>query len=127
MHIQVKKGTDIYKESFLVRPSSTSFNDIVFRQSRYAILHIGSVRAGDLIINTDGLLGSVAGFWQHGDGDIFVAVDAYECVNSDPRLRALQRHHRVFFDAHTIIDSLIWVEESPAIIRVSLPPALLYK
>ena len=79
-----------------------------------------------MVVNKDGVLGKVVGFWEQAGAEICVAVDAYECVNNDPRLRALQRSQRVFFNYRSTVDSLIWVEESPAIIRVSLPPSLLY-
>jgi len=123
---QLAEGIDLYKEAFLVRAKTAALAGQAFHRSKYAVLHIGAVQHGDIVINEQGIVGAVAEFWQQGDGHIFAAVDAFECIDDNPQIRAVQRSHRVFFEASTIVDSLIWVEESPAIVRVSLPPALLY-
>ena len=85
------------------------------------------VSAKDLVITDAGVVAAIVAFWQSaGDETLYAEANAYECLNNDARFRSLERSHRVFIDTRTIIEALIWYEESPTIIKVSLPPALLY-
>jgi hypothetical protein len=123
---QVLSGHDLYKATFLIRPAAVDVGGRAFRRSRGAVLRIGRASAEDLCITDDGAVGRIIGFWQCGSSDIYAEIDAYECIDGDARLRSLERSHRMFIDSRTIIDTLIWVMESPAIARISLPPALLH-
>ena len=120
---QVTEGHDLYSASFLVRPRGCGG----FRQSRAAVLLISETTAGDIVVNDAGVIGMVIAFWQHPtDVSIYAEVDAYECLANDARVRSQARTHRVFFDSRTIIDACVWYTVSPTVIRVSVPPALLF-
>ena len=127
--VQLLDGHDLYTEAFLVAPvQSIELASVVFRRSRKCVLRIGEVSAGDLIINDSGDVAKVLSVFQQSiDVELFLEVDVYPSINGNPRCRATDRSHRSFFQASSIIDVLIWYEDSPNIIRCAIPPALLYK
>ena len=127
--VQILDGHDLYKEAFLVAPvTSIELASVVFRRSRKCVLRIGLVSAGDLIINDEGDVAKVLSVFQQSiEDELLLEVDVYPSINGDTRCRARDRSHRRFFKASSIIDVLIWYEDSPNIIRCAIPPALLYK
>ena len=101
---------------------------VVFRRSRKCVLRIGEVSAGDLIINDSGDVAKVLSVFQQSlDVELLLEVDFYPSINGDIRCRATDNSHSGFFKASSIIDVLIWYEDSPNVIRCAIPPALLYK
>ena len=125
---QIISGHDLYTDAFLVTPRDCNIGGIHFRTSRAACLRIGHVSVGDLVIRSDALVGRVVKFWQRAsDNFIALEVDAYACVNDDIRFVSTAQTTREFFDHKSIVDSLIWFEDSPALLRIAVPPALLYR
>ena len=127
--VQILDGHDLYNEAFLVAPvTSIELASVVFRRSRKCVLRIGLVSAGDLIINDEGDVAKVLSVFQQSiEDELLLEVDVYPSINGDTRCRATDKNHRRFFKASSIIDVLIWYEDSPNIIRCAIPPALLYK
>ena len=124
---QIIDGHDLYTDAFLLLPHDCNMNGMHFRTSRAACLRVGHVAVGDLVIRSDGLVGCVVKFWQRAsDNHIALEVDAYPCVNNDIRYVSTAQSTRDFFDHHSIVDCLIWFEDSPALLRIAVPPALLY-
>ena len=124
---QVIEGHDLYSGFFLVNPKDVRVAGLAFRKSKSAVLLIGETCAGDLVIDEHGVAGLVIAFWQTvGQNEIYAEIDAYECINDDARFRSTARVQRLFIASNSIIDALIWYTVSPTIIRLSLPPALLY-
>ena len=125
---QIARGDDLYRATFLVRPKDVHIDGSRLRKSNAAILRIGSLATGDVTMNCDGDVGKVVAMWQGIPAStIFVQVDVYPTINDDLRLRSTTRSTRQFWDASTLIDTLIWLEESPGIIRIPIPAAILYK
>ena len=128
--VQILDGHDLYNEAFLAGPvKSIELASVVFRRSRKCVLRIGQVSAGDLIINDSGDVAKVLSVFQQsiGDVELLLEVDVYPSINGDIRCRATDRSCRRFFRSSSIIDVLIWYEQSPNSIRCAIPPALLYK
>ena len=127
--VQILDGHDLYKGAFLVAPvKSIELASVVFRRSRKCVLRIGLFSAGDLIINDDGDVAKVLSVFQQCiDDEVLLEVDVYPSINGDTRCRATDRSHRRVFKASSMIDVLIWYEDSPNIIRCAIPPVLLYK
>ena len=119
----------MYKEAFLVAPvQSIELASVVFRRSRKCVLRIGQVSAGDLIINDSGDVAKVLSIFQPSiDAELIFEVEAYPMINGDIRSRAMDRGHKQFMLALSIIDVLIWYEDPPSILRCAIPSALLYK
>lgn len=124
---QVIEGHDLYTPTFLVNACSQATTDGAYQSSRRAVLRIGETAVGDLIITDAGVVGKIIAFFQKsGDDTIVAEMDAYECSGGDTRFRCQNRPHRMFFDCRAIVDSLVWYQYSPSIIRVSIPPSLLF-
>lgn len=124
---QVADGHDLYNKEFLVTPHNVHVDGRHMRRARSAVLRIGLTSHGDMIVSTTGVVGTVINFWQFiGDATFFVEIDAHECINNDTRFRSKDRVERLCLETSSIVDSLVWVYDSPSIIRVSLPPALLF-
>ena len=125
---QVISGHDLYSEAFLIMPHECHISGIDFRRSRTACTRIGHVAAGDLVINVRGRVGCVISCWQRtSDNLIVLEVDIYPCLNNDIRFASKAQAVRGFFEHLDIVDTLLWIEDSPGIVRVSIPPALLYR
>ena len=91
-------------------------------------MHIGHIAVGDLVIRADGLVGKVVMCCQRAsDNFIALEVDAYPRVNNDIRIVPQAQSRCDFFDHESIVDTLIWIEESPALSRICVPPTLLYR
>jgi hypothetical protein len=124
---QVIDGFDLYKVQFMVRPTAAEIAGHAFRRSSHIVAIIGPLAAGDMVITHDGVVGSIIGFWQQSDdATIYAEIDAHECIGNNTQVRSMYRTQRMFIDIAMIVDALIWVMESPAIIRISIPPAMLY-
>ena len=124
---QVAEGHDLYKAVFLVNPSPMLLRGQAFHTSRSAVLPIGLVSKGDVVITSEGIVGKVASFWQaNAVGPVYASISAYKCIDGDTRLRATDNPLDIVCDAREVVDALIWFWQSPAIMRVSIPPALLY-
>ena len=125
---QIIDGHDLYSAVFLVHPRThVQLGGFNFFRSRSGIMRIGQVSAGDLVIDDVGGVGKVISFWQReNDHRLTIEIDAYPCVNNDISIRATLRSHRDFVTSESLIDTCIWVEDSPGIIHVTVPPALLY-
>lgn len=125
---QIMDGHDLYAEKFLICPRDIQVNGTTFRRSGRCVMHVGQVGRGDLVINNVGDVGKVISVWQTVDerNHIFFEVDAYPCINNDVRIRATTRAYRDVFGSDSIIDVLIWYEDSPGIIRLAVPPGLLF-
>ena len=122
---QVVDGGDVYRAKFLLNEKAVALGDNRFQKAREAILDIGDVSAGDLVIDMDGVVGKVVSFWKKQDHPaVFVVLDAYRCVNSDIKIQATDGSTRRFVDSDTIVDVLFWCDISPGIIRVAIPSAL---
>jgi hypothetical protein len=125
---QIINGHDLYTEAFLVAPRDCNIGGIDFRKSRAACTRIGHVAAKDLVVTVRGRVGCVVSFWQRvSDDNIVVEVDAYPCLDNDMRFASKAQATRCFFELRELVDTLIWIEDSPGIIRLSVPPALLYR
>ena len=126
--VQILDGHDLYKGAFLVAPvTSIELASVVFRRSRKCVLRIGLVSAGDLIINDSADVAKVLSVFQQSiEVELLLEVDVYPSINGDTRCRATYRSHRRVLNASTIIDVLIWYEDSQNITRCAIPPALLY-
>ena len=124
---QVIDGHDLYKAVWQVRPSSVDIGGRVFLRSRSAVLMIGMTSAGDVVMTETGIVGRIVNFWQAaGEETLYAAITAYECINNDTRFRSTERSQQLVCDSGTIVDALVWVWESPAIMRVSIPRSVLY-
>lgn len=124
---QAVRGFDLYRKQFLVSPTACTINGTLYDRSRKAILEIGEASANDMVALRNGAVAKIISFWQRsGDESIIAELEIYECINDDVRIRALQRFERAFFDVANFVDTCVWFVDSPAIMRVSLPPALLY-
>jgi hypothetical protein len=125
---QVISGHDLYSETFLIMPHDCEIGGLDFRRSRAACCRIGHVAVGDLVVNVHGCVGCIVCCWQKASDNLIVLeVDAYPCLNDDVRFVSKAQASKSFFELREIVDSLIWIEESPGIIRICLPPALLYR
>ena len=125
---QVSGGHDLYKDVFLLLPRDDQIGGVIMQRSRAAVVRIGHVRAGDLVITTSGVIGCVVCFWQsHHNEQVAVEVDIYPCVNNDIRFAAKSQSRRGFFRHTSLVDTLLWIDESPGIIRIAIPPALLLR
>ena len=90
-------------------------------------MKVGQVKSGDLVMTDLGVVAKVRSIWQRvPHGRFVVEVDEYECINNDIRVRSSTRTSHAFLYAESIIDVLIWYEDSPGIIRCAVPPALLF-
>ena len=127
--VQLQDGHDLYKAEFLVAPvHSMELGSVVFRRSRRCVMRIGEVSAGDMIINDSGDVAKVLSIFQPSiDAQLIFEVEAYPMINGDIRSRAMDRGHKQFLPACSIIDVLIWYEDPPSTLRCAIPPALLYK
>jgi hypothetical protein len=124
---QTLNGIDLYREQFLVFPADCVFDGHQMRRARKAILRIGEVTHDDLVALTNGTVGKIVYFWQRANAaDIIAELECYECINNDARILSTERTTRRFVDVADFVDTLVSFMESPAILRVSLPPALLY-
>ena len=124
---QILEGHELYKPCFLVNPRDAHVPGIALRKARSAVLRIGETWAGDVVITNDGIVGKVICMWtQAGDDTIYSEIDVYRCVPNDARFRCTDGAQRSFIDSATLSSTLIWYEESPGIICISLPPALLF-
>ena len=125
---QVLSGHDLYKDAFLIMPHEVEVSGIDFRRSRSACCRIGHVSARDLVMNVHGRVGRVVSCWQRiSDELIVLEVDAYPCLNNDISVVSSAQAVRGFFEQVDLVDTLLWIEDSPGIIRVSVPPAVLYR
>ena len=125
---QILDGHDVYTEEFLICPKEVTLSFIAFRAANRCVTRVGIISAGDLIINAVGDVGKVVKVFQRVCDDlIFLEVDAYPCVDGQVSCRSIDRQYRDFFVSKSIIDVLIWYFDSPAIIRFSVPAALLYQ
>ena len=126
---QLSRGDDIYMQSFLVRPRCVRVADSNLRRSNVAVLRLGRVSAGDVTMNSNGDVGMVTAMWQGipASSTIYAEVEEYPTINDDLRFRSVTRSTQQFWDASTLIDTIIWVEESPGIIRIAIPPGILYR
>ena len=81
-----------------------------------------------MVINESGDVAKVISIWQKVSEDgLILEVEAYPCINDDLKYRATQRSRADFFKSESIVDVLIWYEDSPGIICVPIPLALLYR
>ena len=131
MFQQIEHGADLYRACFLVSPRLVEFQGVRLYRSGAAVLRIGHVARGDLIITNTGVVAKIVTFMRKDSVecllDIFAEVDVYPCVNGDLKYASSARSTRRFLDCKTFVDCLIWLEESPGLIRISIPPALLFK
>ena len=124
---QITDGHDLYSATFLICPFDVILGGIAFRRARSGCVRIGHVSAGDLVITTDGRVGKILSLWQRvADEHTFLEVDSYPSINNDTRFRATTRATKDFFESAELVDALIYVDESPGIIRFSLPAQMLY-
>ena len=125
---QVLSGHDLYKDAFLVMPHDCELAGIAFRRSRAACIRIGHVACGDLVVNVRGRVGCVVSCWQRVSDELIVLeADVYPVLNNDIRFVSKSQSFRGFFVAKDLVDTVLWIEESPGIIRISVPPALLFR
>lgn len=127
MFQQVVDGHDLYRTNFLISPHDVLLAGLALRRSRSAVLKtIGHVHVNDLMIDDNARVGKARAFWQqYPQPDLFVELDLYRCVGGDVRVWATTNPKRIFVNANTMIDTLLWYEDSAGIIRVAIPPALL--
>ena len=124
---QVLDGHDLYSEEFLILPHDVTLEGRAFQRARKFVMKTGHVEGGDLVMTDSGLVGKVISLWKPmPTGRILLEVDVYPCINNDIRSRSTDRSSHGFFCSESIVDVLIWYEESPAIIRCVVPPALLF-
>ena len=125
---QVLDGHDVYAEEFLISPAAVTLSTIAFRAANRCVTRIGLIAAGDLVINSAGDVGMVIKVFQRVCDDlILLEVDAFPTIGGDVSRRSADRKYRDFFESKSIIDVLIWYYDSPAIVRFSVPSALLYR
>jgi len=124
---QAIRGFDLYRKRFLVTPHSCSIGGVLYDRARKACLEIGQVKSDDVVVLRDGAVGKVKFFWQRpGYESIVAELDVYEMIGGDVRFRSCERFSSSFVDVREFVDTCIWIYDSPAIMRVSLPPSLLY-
>ena len=125
---QILEGHDLYTKEFRVNPRDVTLGTIQFRRARTCVIKTGLVANGDMVINESGDVAKVISIWQKVSEDgLILEVEAYPCINDDLKYRATQRSRVDFFKSESIVDVLIWYEDSPGIICVPIPPALLYR
>ena len=125
---QVIGGHDLYKDAFLVMPHDCTIHGIVFRRSRSACIRIGHIAVGDIVVNVSGRVGCIVGCWQRVSDELIVLeVDVYPVLNDDMRFVSKSQSFRGFFNITDLVDTVFWIEDSPGILRISIPPALLYR
>jgi hypothetical protein len=133
MFQQIIGGLDLYKPCFLIHPKAIALDGNHFLRSSAAVMRIGHVEHGDLVVTKCGAVAKIVCFWRRDSAEaaaahqLFAEVDVYPSLNNDIRYAATTRSKRRFLDCHSFVDSLIWLEDSPGIIRISLPPALLFE
>ena len=93
---QAQDGGDLYRTHFLIHGQGTSLAGQAFHQSRSAMLKIGHISAGDLVIDTNGVVGKLIKCWQKVDSpEIILELDTYRCVNNDAKIHSMtQRRPR---------------------------------
>ena len=117
----------MYRRQFLVSPKPCPINGVLYHRSAKVVLELGEAKNDDVVALRNGAVAKIISFWQRpGDEDIVAELDVLECINNDVRLRSLERYTRSFVNVDRFVDTCVWFVDSPAIIRVSLPPALLY-
>ena len=76
----------------------------------------------------NGNVGKVVSLWQAVyENRIFLEIDLYPNINNDDRFRATARESRSFVDGSEVADVCIYIEESPGIIRITIPAVILYE
>ena len=64
---------------------------------------------------------------QSVDRELTLEVMVYPSIDGDIRCRATDKGDKQFFNASSVIEALVWYVEHPNVIRVAIPPALLYR
>ena len=124
---QIIDGHDLFRASFLNHPAAVTLNGIAFHRARSGVVRIGHVLRGDVVITKDARVGKILSLWQRvADDHSFLEVDSYPCVNGNLGIRATTRGTVDFVDADDVVDALVYIEESPGIIRFSIPAPMLY-
>ena len=109
-------------------PHDCTIHGIVFRRSRSACIRIGHIAVGYIVVNVSGRVGCIVGCWQRvSDELIELEVDVYPVLNDDMRFVSKSQSFRGFFNITDLVDTVFWIEDSPGILRISIPPALLYR
>jgi len=96
---QIANGIDLYREAFLVRPSKLAVQGRTLNRAKSAVLRVGEIVAGDIVLSRGDGAGRVIGFWNLG-GDssdaIFVEAYALSHVGNDATLRTLDQPLHAF-------------------------------
>ena len=125
---QIIMGHDLYADSFLILPRDVNYHGLALRRARAGVLRIGHVERGDVIIMQNGNVGKVVSLWQAVyENRIFLEIDLYPNIHNDDRFRATARESRSYVDGSEVADVCIYIEESPGIIRLTIPAPILYK
>ena len=124
---QLQSGHDLFKKEFLVNPYSVAVADNALQRSTSAVLVTGEACKGDIALFTSGEAGRILAFWQAPGETVAIEVDIYENVQGDVRLISEDHATRRFIESGSMVDTCIWYYDSPKVIRLSLPPVILFK
>ena len=120
---QMECGIDLFKEMFLIDRRELQDASGVYR-SRKAILHIGSVRSGDIAWLNDARCGCINMFFEVND-QIVVSINVYNNVDTEPAMFDERQFVNAFINPSEIVDVVTWYYSEPCILRVAIPPCYL--
>ena len=118
---QLITGVDIYRDRFLVRPSVLADSNV--RQSTTAVFRCGELTRGDLVMLRDSSCGRVTAFYEV-DGSILVRADVFAMVDKTASIYAEERFVSKLLTADEIVDAVVYFYQSPATIKVCVPPQM---
>ena len=125
---QLSSGIDLFTERFLINARDVTIDGPPFRRSRHAVVRIGEISCGDLVMARGGDVGKVLNNWQtipSLNDEVIVEIETYASIDRQVTIQSMSRNKRVFVDSE-FVSTLFWIMESPAIIRVSIPPSIVY-
>jgi hypothetical protein len=124
--VQISNGFDLYKHTFLERPSPCAAQPDIFR-STVAILPCGRVSSKDVCVFDDMTCGRVLAFFLASE-EYFVEVDVLNIVDDDVSLRHYESTGTRFIACARLVDACIWHFTSrEGVIRICVPPILLLR
>ncbi len=90
-----------------------------------AVFHVGEVCAGDLLYLENGMA-SIAVAFYHDELELVIELDVLECLGGDTTVRDKRSPSRRFVESQMVVDTCVWYELRPGIIKLCLPPAVLF-
>ena len=123
-------GHDLFKAEFLAKVKLESINSEVgniIRSTGSLVCAVGEIFTDDVLFLKSGVVLQVIAFFQYGEDEFVIHGNALRAVQGQCNVRSLADFTVMFVKTHDVADVCIFFSPCEGIIKVSIPPHVLFQ